>query len=214
MGLEYLFLKRGPLTMAPSQFGIFTKSNETYETPNIEFHIQPLSLDKFGDPLHKFPALTVSVCNLRPKSIGTVSLASSNPLDQPIIAPNYLSDPEDKQVAVESIQKARSLMSTSEMASFEPKEFLPGTNFIEDNELIKEAGKIATTIFHPVGTAKMGLQTDTQAVVDFELKVRGIKNLRVVDGSVMPTITSGNTHAPIVMIAEKASEIILSKSQV
>ena len=213
MGLEYLFLKRGPLTMAPSQFGIFTKSNETYETPNIEFHVQPLSLDKFGDPLHEFPALTVSVCNLRPKSIGTVSLASSNPLDQPIIAPNYLSDPEDKQVAVESIHKARSLMSTSEMASFEPKEFLPGTHFTQDNELIEEAGKIATTIFHPVGTAKMGMESDKQAVVDFKLKVRGLNNLRVVDGSIMPTITSGNTHTPIVMIAEKASDMILKESQ-
>ena len=213
MGLEYLFLKRGPLTMAPSQFGIFTKSNEIYETPNIEFHVQPLSLDKFGDPLHKFPALTVSVCNLRPKSIGTVSLASSNHLDQPIIAPNYLSDPEDKQVAVESINKARSLMSTSEMSYFEPKEFLPGTHFTKDNELIEEAGKIATTIFHPVGTAKMGMESDKQAVVNFQLKVRGLKNLRVVDGSVMPTITSGNTHAPIVMIAEKASAMILKESQ-
>ena len=206
-------MKRGPLTMAPSQFGIFTKSNETYETPNIEFHVQPLSLDKFGDPLHKFPALTVSVCNLRPKSIGTVSLASSNHLDQPIIAPNYLSDPEDKQVAVESIHKARSLMSTSEMSYFEPKEFLPGTHFTKDNELIEEAGKIATTIFHPVGTAKMGMESDKQAVVNFQLKVRGLKNLRVVDGSVMPTITSGNTHAPIVMIAEKASAMILKESQ-
>ena len=211
MALQYALFKRGPLTMAPSQFGIFTKSDDRFDTPNIEFHVQPLSLDKFGDPLHKFPALTVSVCNLRPKSRGTVSLASSNPVDQPKIAPNYLSDPEDIEVAVESIKKARKLMATKRMSVFEPDEFLPGKNLTEYEDLAKEAGKISTTIFHPVGTAKMGLASDPMSVVDPSLKVRGYKNLRIVDGSVMPTITSGNTHAPIVMIAEKASDMILTK---
>ena len=210
MALQYALFKKGPLTMAPSQFGIFTKSNDRFDTPNIEFHVQPLSLDKFGDPLHKFPALTVSVCNLRPKSIGNLSLASPNPMDQPIIAPNYLSDDEDVHVAVESIEKARSLMATKRMSVFDPDEFLPGKHIIKYEDLAKEAGKISTTIFHPVGTAKMGMLSDKMTVVDNELKVRGYKNLRVVDGSVMPTITSGNTHAPIVMIAEKASDMILS----
>ena len=211
MGLEYLLFKRGPLTMAPSQFGIFTKSDERFDTPNIEFHVQPLSLDKFGDPLHNFPALTVSVCNLRPKSRGTVSLTSSNPMDQPKIAPNYLTDPEDKEVAVESIKKARNLMATKRMAIFEPDEFLPGKSLTKHKDLLDEAGKISTTIFHPVGTAKMGLKSDPMSVVDHKLRVRGYKNLRVVDGSIMPVITSGNTHAPITMIAEKASDLILSK---
>ena len=211
MALQYMLFKRGPLTMAPSQFGIFTKSDDRFDTPNIEFHVQPLSLDKFGDPLHKFPALTVSVCNLRPKSRGTVSLASLNPMDHPKIAPNYLSDPEDIEVAVESIKKARSLMKTKRMSIFEPDEFLPGKHITEYEDLAKEAGKISTTIFHPVGTAKMGISSDPLSVVDKRLKVRGFKNLRVVDGSIMPTITSGNTHAPIVMIAEKASDMILSE---
>ena len=210
MGIDYLLFRRGPLTMAPSQFGIFTKSDKRFDTPNIEFHIQPLSLDSFGKPLHKFPGLTVSVCNLRPLSRGTVSLSSSNPFDKPKIAPNYLSDYEDQQVAVESILKARELMATNEMAVFEPEEFLPGKNFVKPEELVQEAGKISTTIFHPVGTAKMGSHDDPMAVVNEKLKVRGFKNLRVVDGSVMPVITSGNTHTPIVMIAEKASEMILN----
>ena len=210
MGIEYLLFRRGPLTMAPSQFCIFTKSDKRFDTPNIEFHIQPLSLESFGKPLHKFPGLTLSVCNLRPLSRGTVSLSSANPFDKPKIAPNYLSDNEDQQVAIESILKARELMATNEMAVFEPEEFSPGKHFISSEELIQEAGKISTTIFHPVGTAKMGSDNDPMAVVNNKLKVRGFKNLRVVDGSVMPVITSGNTHTPIVMIAEKASEMILN----
>ena len=209
MALQYALWKKGPLTMAPSQFGIFTKSDERFDTPNIEFHVQPLSLDKFGDPLHKFPALTVSVCNLRPKSRGSISLVSSNPMDHPKIAPNYLSEQDDIDVAVQSIQKARQLMATERMREFSPEEFLPGKEFHNQDDLSREAGRISTTIFHPVGTAKMGLESDPLSVVNDKLIVRGFSNLRVVDGSIMPTITSGNTHAPIVMIAEKASDMIL-----
>ena len=210
MVLQYALLKKGPLTMAPSQFGIFTKSDERFDTPNIEFHVQPLSLDKFGEPLHKFPALTVSVCNLRPKSRGKISLISSNPMDHPKIAPNYLSEQDDLDVAVQSIQKARQLMNTQRMKEFSPEEFLPGKEFQKPEELAKEAGRISTTIFHPVGTAKMGLESDPLSVVNNKLLVRGFSNLRVVDGSIMPNITSGNTHAPIVMIAEKASDMIIN----
>ncbi|SDR25157.1 GMC family oxidoreductase N-terminal domain-containing protein [Pseudovibrio sp. Tun.PSC04-5.I4] len=204
---EYALKRSGPMAMAPSQLGIFTKSSERYETPNIEYHVQPLSLDKFGDPLHPFPAVTVSVCNLRPESRGTLSLQNADYRSAPIIAPNYLSAQEDQQVAVDSIRHARKLMATSTMQSFKASEIKPGLAYESDEELLEAAGDVGTTIFHPVGTAKMG--QDDKAVVSTDLKVHGIEGLRVVDASIMPTLTSGNTHAPVVMIAEKAAEMIL-----
>ena len=207
IALEYALKRSGPMAMAPSQLGIFTRSHERHATPNIEYHVQPLSLEKFGEPLHDFPAITVSVCNLRPESRGAVSLRSADPYDSPIIAPNYLSAEMDKQVAIESIQHARKLMATKTMAQFKPEEIKPGLAYQSDAELIEAAGNVGTTIFHPSGTAKMG--SDPLAVVDQRLRLHGFEGLRVVDASVMPTITSGNTHAPVVMIAEKASDMIL-----
>lgn len=209
IALEYAFKRSGPMAMAPSQLGIFAKSDKSFETANIEYHVQPLSLEKFGDPLHDFPAITVSVCNLRPESRGAVSIVSPDPSVAPDIAPNYLSTEADKRVAADSIRHARALMATKRMAAFTPQEFKPGTHIASDEDLAKAAGDIATTIFHPVGTAKMG--SDSMAVVDDQLRVHGVQGLRVVDASIMPTITSGNTHAPVMMIAEKASEMILAK---
>ncbi len=207
IALEYAMKRSGPMAMAPSQLGIFTRSNDQMATPNIEYHVQPLSLEKFGDPLHDFPAITVSICNLRPESRGSVAIQSANPLDKPLIAPNYLSTEMDKQVAVESIQHARRLMATKTMAQFQPEEIKPGLAYQSHDELIQAAGDVGTTIFHPCGTAKMG--SDNLSVVDQRLKVHGFEGLRVVDASIMPTIVSGNTHAPVVMIAEKASDMIL-----
>ncbi|MCV6574738.1 MAG: GMC family oxidoreductase N-terminal domain-containing protein [Cohaesibacter sp.] len=211
IALEYALKRSGPMAMAPSQLGIFTRSNDQVATPNIEYHVQPLSLDKFGDPLHDFPAITVSVCNLRPESRGEVRLSSSDPYDAPVIAPNYLSTDRDKQVAIESLRHARRLMATSTMAAYEPEEIKPGLAYDSDEDLIKAAGAVGTTIFHPCGTAKMG--QDSMSVVDHRLKVHGLQGLRVVDASVMPSITSGNTHAPVVMIAEKASDMILEDAK-
>lgn len=207
IALEYAMKRSGPMAMAPSQLGIFTRSNEQMATPNIEYHVQPLSLEKFGDPLHDFPAITVSVCNLRPESRGHVAIQSANPMDKPLIAPNYLSTEMDRQVAVESIQHARKLMATQTMSEFRPEEIKPGLAHQSHDELVQAAGDVGTTIFHPSGTAKMG--SDSLSVVDQRLKVHGFGGLRVVDASVMPTIVSGNTHAPVVMIAEKASDLIL-----
>ncbi len=206
IALEYAFKRSGPMSMAPSQLGIFMKSDARFETPNIEFHVQPLSLEAFGQPLHGFPAITVSVCNLRPESRGHVRIASPRSEDHPEIAPNYLSTEEDRAVAAASITAARRLMATQRMAGYRPEEFKPGVHIREPEELARAAGDIATTIFHPVGTAKMG--SDDMAVVDAELRVHGLRALRVVDCSIMPTIVSGNTHAPAVMIAEKAAEIL------
>tara|TARA_R110001583_G_scaffold116524_1_gene267151 strand:+ start:82958 stop:84439 length:1482 start_codon:yes stop_codon:yes gene_type:complete len=166
IGIDYVLRRRGPLAMAPSQLGIFTRSDGGYDTPNIEYHVQPLSLDKFGDPLHDFPAITVSVCNLRPTSTGRVTLASGDPDDVPIIAPNYLSTDEDRKVAVQSIRHARALMATDQMKQFQPVEFAPGAEILSDEDIAKAAGKIAATIFHPVGTVKMGPENDPMAVVD------------------------------------------------
>jgi choline dehydrogenase len=207
IALEYALKRSGPMSMAPSQYGIFMRSDERFDTPNIEFHVQPLSLEKFGDALHTFPAITVSVCNLRPESRGHVRVRSANPQDAPSIAPNYLSTDGDREIAAQSVMHARRLMATRRMSEFKPEEFKPGTHLSTTEELARAAGDIATTIFHPVGTARMG--SDAQSVVDPQLKVRGIEGLRVVDASIMPTIVSGNTHAPTVMIAEKASDMIL-----
>ena len=206
MGLEYFLFRRGPLTMAPSQLGAFAKSDASRETPNLEYHVQPLSLEKFGEPLHPFPAFTASVCNLRPESRGSIRIKSPDPLAHPAIRPNYLSAPADRQVAADAIKLTRSICAAPAMARFRPEEFKPGSEYASDEELAKAAGDVATTIFHPVGTAKMG--DDDMAVVDARLKVHGLDGLRVVDASVMPTITSGNTNAPVIMIAEKAADMI------
>jgi len=210
MALNYALFRRGPLTMAPSQLGLFTRSDPTRERANIQFHIQPLSLDKFGDPLHSFPAFTASVCNLQPTSRGSVSLRSGDPADQPMIRPNYLSTEEDRRVAAASIRVARELAKAPALAPYRPIERLPGPSVPDgdDAALAKAAGDIGTTIFHPVGTAKMGSDTDPLAVVDDRLRVFGIAGLRVIDASVMPTITSGNTAAPTMMIAEKGAAML------
>ncbi|WP_248307652.1 GMC family oxidoreductase N-terminal domain-containing protein [Bosea sp. FBZP-16] len=206
IALEYALRRSGPMAMAPSQLGIFMRSDERFATPNIEFHVQPLSLERFGQPLDAFPAITVSVCNLRPDSRGHVRIVSADPFAHPTIAPNYLSADSDREVAAASITAARRLMATRRMQAFKPEELKPGIAVQEPAELAQAAGDIATTIFHPVGTAKMGV--DAMAVVDPELRVHGLEGLRVVDASIMPTIVSGNTHAPAVMIAEKAAQLM------
>ena len=209
MGLEYFLFKRGPMTMAPSQLGGFAKSDKNKETPNLQYHIQPLSTEKLGDPLHPFEAFTASVCNLRPESRGHVHIKTQDSREPPKIQPDYLSDPADRKVAADAIKLTRKIVSSPAMKKFEPEEFKPGIEFASDDDLAREAGNIGTTIFHPVGTCKMGPSSDNMAVVDERLKVHGIRGLRVVDASVMPTITSGNTNSPTLMIAEKASEMIL-----
>lgn len=214
MGMEYVLFRSGPLTMAPSQLGIFTKSSPDHERANIEFHVQPLSLDKFGEPLHRFPAITVSACNLRPTSRGTVRLRSADPAAKPVIAPNYLSTPEDRRVAADAIRVTRRLMKQPAMQVYRPEEYLPGPGVGDDEaSLAKAAGDIGTTIFHPVGTAKMGLPSDPMSVVDERLRVIGLERLRVVDASVMPTITSGNTNTPTIMIADKAAQMMIEEGR-
>ena len=208
MGLEYFFNKTGPLTMPPSQLGAFAKSDPSQPSANIEWHVQPLSLDKFGSPLHRYNAITPSVCNLRPSSRGTVTLKSANPHDAPAIAPNYLSTAEDLDVAVAGLKYTREIMAAPALAPFNPTELKPGPDIQSEEDLKRAAGDLGTTIFHPVGTCKMGPQHDPEAVVDDELRVHGIKGLRVIDASIMPTITSGNTNAPTVMIAERGAEFI------
>ena len=209
IGLDYALRRRGPLTMAPSQLGAFARSSAYYDTPNLEFHIQPLSLEKFGDALHAFPAFTASVCNIRPTSRGSVHAKSSNPDEPPRIVTNYLATPEDRKVAADAIALTRRIVSSPALARFKPTEYKPGAHLTTQQELMRAAGDIGTTIFHPVGTLKMGAESDRNAVTDQRLNVRGIDGLRVVDASVMPTITSGNTNAPTMMIAEKAAEMIL-----
>ena len=214
MGLDYLLRRRGPLTMAPSQLGIFTRSDPHRERANIQFHVQPLSLDKFGDPLHRFPAITVSACNLQPTSRGAVRIRSASPVEAPSIAPNYLSTEEDRQVAADAIRTTRRLMQQSALAPYRPEEFLPGPSVGDDDaSLARAAGDIGTTIFHPVGTAKMGVASDPMAVVDERLRFFGIARLRIADASVMPTITSGNTNTPTAMIAEKGAAMMLEDSR-
>ena len=206
---EFAFFRRGPLTMAPSQLGVFTRSDRDQERANLQFHVQPLSLDRFGEPLHTFPAFTASVCNLQPTSRGYIKLRSSNPADKPIIKPNYLATDQDRRVAANAIRVTRRIVAQPALAPFHPNEFLPGRNVHDDEQaLVKAAGDIGTTIFHPVGTAKMGLASDPMMVVDDHLRVAGVERLRVVDASVMPTITSGNTNAPTMMIAEKGAGLI------
>ena len=213
MGLDYGVRRRGPLTMAPSQLGLFTRSSPDYATANIEFHVQPLSLDRFGEPMHAYPAITISVCNLRPESRGSTHASSADPRAAPVIQPNYLAALADQRVAVDSVRLARRLAAAPALARYAPRELKPGANFESDDELVQAAGEIGTTIFHPVGTAKMGLAQDPSAVVDERLRVYGLAGLRVADASVMPRITSGNTGSPTMMIAEKAAEMILADAR-
>ena len=208
IGLEYAFKRSGPMSMAPSQLGAFTRSSAEHTWPNIQYHVQPLSLDAFGEPLHSFPAITASVCNLQPTSRGMVSITSHRFEDAPAIAPNYLSTPEDRKVAADSLRVTRNIIAQPAFAKYLPEEFKPGLQYQTDEDLARMAGDIASTIFHPVGTAKMGRADDPMAVVDSHLRVRGVTGLRVVDASVMPSITSGNTNSPTLMIAEKAARWI------
>jgi choline dehydrogenase len=212
MALEYALFRRGPMTMAPSQMGGFTRSSAEYATPNIQFHVQPLSLERFGEPLHRFPAFTATACNLRPRSRGHVRLKSADPLAPPAIQPNYLADPVDQQIAVDAIRLVRRIVLESRaLAPHAPQELRPGPALASDAELKHAAGDIGTTIFHPVGTCRMG--TDDKAVVDPRLRLHGLAGLRIVDASIMPTITSGNTNSPTVMIAEKAAAMILEDAR-
>jgi choline dehydrogenase len=206
LGLQYLLTQSGPLSMAPSQLGIFARSDPRLETPDLEYHVQPLSTNKLGEPLHPFPAVTASVCNLRPESRGTIHIRSADPRHAPAIRPNYLSADNDRQVALRSIKLTRQLMAARAIAHFEPEEVLPGPQVSSDEDLLRKIGDISTTIFHPVGTARMGDGPD--AVVDARLRVHGLSGLRVVDASIMPAIVSGNTNSPVIMIAEKASDMI------
>jgi choline dehydrogenase len=209
MGLQYAAFRRGPMTMAPSQMGAFAKSSPEHATANVEYHVQPLSLDKFGQPLHPYPAFTASVCNLRPQSRGHVRLKSADPSQAPAIQPRYLTAEADRRVAVDAIKLTRRIVLESRaFAPYRPKELMPGPTYATEDELVHAAAQIGTTIFHPVSTCRMG--DDPMAVVDARLRLHGLAGLRVADASIMPTITSGNTNAPTIMIAEKAAEMILA----
>jgi choline dehydrogenase len=212
IGLEYLLKRSGPMSMAPSQLGAFTRSSPRFAWPNLEYHVQPLSLDAFGDPLHAFPAFTASVCNLNPTSRGTVRIKSPRFADAPAIAPNYLSTDADRQVAADSLRVTRRIVGQPAMAKYRPEEWKPGLQYESDADLVRLAGDIATTIFHPVGTTKMGADSDSMAVLDARLRVRGVAGLRVVDAGAMPIITSGNTNSPTLMMAEKAAGWIRAES--
>ena len=205
IGLEYLMKRSGPMSMAPSQLGAFTRSSPEYAWPNIQYHVQPLSLDAFGEPLHAFPAFTASVCNLNPTSRGTVRIKSNRHDDAPAISPNYLSTDEDRKVAADSLRVTRRIAAQPALVKYRPEEWKPGVQYETDEELARLAGDIATTIFHPVGTTRMGADGDPMAVLDSRLRVRGIRGLRVVDAGAMPTITSGNTNSPTLMMAEMAA---------
>ncbi|WP_071467558.1 GMC family oxidoreductase [Polynucleobacter asymbioticus] len=208
IGLEYLLKRSGPMSMAPSQLGAFAFSSPEQKSANVEYHVQPLSLEKFGEDLHSFNAFTASVCNVRPTSRGSVHITSTDPEAPPAIHPNYLSTEEDRKVAAESLRLTRNIVKSPALQPFDPEEYKPGVQYQTDAELIKAAGDIGTTIFHPVGTCKMGCADDPMAVLDSQLRVRGIHHLRVVDASAMPTITSGNTAAPTMMIAERVAELL------
>lgn len=213
IGLQYALFQSGPMSMAPSQLGAFARSDPGQATPNLQYHVQPLSLDKFGTPLHAFPAFTASVCNLRPTSRGQVQLGSHDSYAAPKIALNYLSTPEDRQVAADAIRLTRSIVAAPALKAYAPQEYKPGVQFQTQQELAQAASEIGTTIFHPVGTCRMGLASDPLSVVDSQLRVIGVAGLRVVDASIMPFITSGNTNSPTVMIAEKAAQMIQNSWQ-
>lgn len=210
IGLEYALKRSGPMSMSPSQLGAFTRSSPDRPHANLQYHVQPLSLEAFGKDLHEFPAITVSVCNLNPTSRGHVRIASNNFRDAPVISPNYLDTDEDRKVAAQSLRQVREIMAQPALQAYEPEEFKPGIQYQNDEELVKLAGDIASTIFHPVGTVKMGSAEDDTAVLDPHLRLKGVTGLRVVDASVMPNITSGNTNSPTIMIAEKAAGWILA----
>jgi choline dehydrogenase len=210
IGLEYALTQSGPMSMAPSQLGAFTRSDPSQATPNLEYHVQPLSLEKFGDPLHAFPAFTASVCNLRPGARGTVQLRSNDPYAAPAITPNYLSTPQDRKVAADSLVLTRKIVAAPALQKYAPVELKPGPALTSEADLARAAGDIGTTIFHPVGTCMMGRADDPQAVVDSQLRVKGVARLRVADASIMPRITSGNTNSPAIMIAEKAAQMMLA----
>jgi choline dehydrogenase len=212
IGLEYLLRQSGPMSMAPSQLGAFTRSSAAHTWPNVEYHVQPLSLPAFGEPLDRFNAFTASVCNLNPTSRGHVRIASTDPAEAPRIQANYLSTPEDRQVAADSLRLTRRIAAQPALAKYKPKEIKPGAQYDSDEDLARLAGDIGTTIFHPVGTCRMGRADDLLAVVDPRLAVRGIRGLHIADASVMPRITSGNTNAPTLMIAERAAAIILASA--
>ena len=211
IGLEYLLKRSGPMSMAPSQVGIFTRSGPEKATPDLQYHIQPVSLDKFGDPVHPFPAMTASVCNLRPESRGSIHAKSPDFRAHPAIRPNYLSTEGDRAVAVRSLQLTRHIAAQPAFARYHPEEYKPGPSYQTEADLARAAGDIGTTIFHPVGTCRMG--ADAGSVVDPRLKVRALGRLRIADASVMPTITSGNTNSPTLMIAEKAARMILEDAR-
>ncbi|HEV7617179.1 MAG TPA: GMC family oxidoreductase N-terminal domain-containing protein [Burkholderiaceae bacterium] len=208
IGVEYALTRSGPMSMAPSQLGAFTRSDPSQPTPNLEYHVQPLSLERFGEPLHPFPAFTASVCNLRPTARGHVRIASGDAFAAPKITANYLSTPEDRRVAAAALRLTRNIVAAPALEKYAPEEFKPGVQYRTEEELALAAGDISTTIFHPVGTCKMGRNDDQFAVVDSQMKVKGVAGLRVVDASVMPTITSGNPNSPVIMIAEKAAQLI------
>jgi choline dehydrogenase len=208
IGLQYMLFQSGPMSMAPSQLGAFARSDAHQASPNLQYHVQPLSLDKFGDPLHGFPAFTASVCNLRPSSRGHVRIASSDSHAAPKITPNYLSTHDDRQVAAAALALTRRIVGAQALAKYRPEEFKPGPDYRTEEELAHAAGLIGTTIFHPVGTCRMGKRDDPLAVVDSQLRVKGVDRLRVVDASIMPTITSGNTNSPTLMIAEKIAQLL------
>jgi len=212
IGLQYLLMRSGPMSMAPSQLGAFTRSSPDKPHPDLEYHVQPLSLDAFGEPLHPFPAFTASVCNLNPTSRGFVRIRSPRFEDAPAIAPNYLSTPEDRQVAADSLRLTRRICAQPALSKYKPEEWKPGTQYQSDDELARLAGDIATTIFHPVGTTRMGRDDDPMAVLDSRMRVRGVAGLRVVDAGAMPTITSGNTNSPTLMMAERAAEWVLQEA--
>ncbi|MBO3277738.1 GMC family oxidoreductase [Pseudomonas schmalbachii] len=208
MGLEYLLKRSGPLSMAPSQLGAFARSDPSQPSANLEYHVQPLSLERFGEPLHDFPAFTASVCDLRPQSRGTVQIRSADPRDKPLIQPNYLSHPEDLRVAADAIRLTRRIAAAPALARFRPEEFKPGPDYRSEEDLQRAAAQIGTTIFHPAGTCRMGQGMD--AVVDSRLRVHGIPGLRIADASIMPNLTSGNSCSPVLVIAEKAAQMILA----
>ena len=213
MAADYALRRRGPMTMAPSQMGAFAKSNERHATPNVQFHVQPLALPKFGEAMYAFPAITISVCNLRPESRGSIHARSPDPATAPAIQPNYLAVDADRVTAVESLKLVRRIVGQAPLQRFAPEEFAPGAGAQSDEQLARAAGEIGTTIFHPVGTARMGAEGDTGAVVDERLRVRGVGRLRVIDASVMPRITSGNTNSPTLMIAEKGAEMLMQDAR-
>ncbi len=211
IGLEYALFQSGPMSMAPSQLGAFARSSPDRTAPDLQYHVQPLSLDKFGDPLHRFPAFTASVCNLQPTSRGHVRIGSADSYAPPKITPNYLSTEQDRHTAASALRLTRRIVAAPALAKYRPEEFMPGPQYRSEEELAHAAGLVGTTIFHPVGTCRMGKPDDPLAVVDGRLRVRGVGKLRVVDASIMPFITSGNTNSPTIMIAEKAAQDMLAE---